>query len=144
MNETYKELTKALYKARIESQVADNELKSIRDTFEAEVKPKKETAKQLAKAAEDAKTALTDYAKEAYQTSTLDDDGPVKMNNSTEIVIDEVKAMAWARVKMPDAIIETLDMATLKLLAEKHPEWATVTKGKKPIVATDLSKFVES
>lgn len=143
MNETYLELTKALYQARIDNQVAQDELKALREAFELEIAPKKELAKQSAKAETDAKNALTEYAKLAYQTGTLEADGPVKMNNSTIITIDQAKALAWAKVNMPVAVIETVEVELLKPLAEMHPEWAVVTKTKKPMVATDLSKFVE-
>lgn len=143
MNQTYTELTRALHKARIESQVADAELKILCDYFEAEVKPKKDAAKQLAKVSVEAKATLVEYAKLAYKTGTLDIDGPVKMNNSTEIVIDQAKALAWARIKMQEAIIEVVDETLLKPLAKRHPEWATITESKKPIVASDLSKFVK-
>ena len=143
MNETYMELTKTLYKARIESQTANDELKVIRESFEAELSPKKETAKRLTKSEVEAKTALIDYAKLAYKTGTLDADGPVKMNNSTVIQIDRVKALAWARVNMPIAIIETVDEELLKPHTKNNPDWAEVIETKKPIVATDLSRFVK-
>lgn len=144
MNETYKELTKTLHKARLESQTADDELKAIRESFEAEISPKKETAKQLAKVATDAKAALTEYAKLADQTGTLDSDGPVQMKNMPEIKIDKVKALAWAKVNMPIAIIESVDEKLLKPIAEKGgQEWATVKKIPTPYVASDLTKFVE-
>lgn len=143
MNKTYLELTKALHKARIENQVAQVELKVLHEYFEAEISPKKELAKQLAKAEVDAKTALTDYAKLAYKAGTLDADGSVKMNNSTVIQIDQTKALAWARVHMPIAIIEIVDEAMLKPHAKNNPDWAVVIETKKPFVASDLSKYIK-
>ena len=143
MNETYKELTKTLHKARLESQTVDDELKAIRESFEAEISPKKETAKQLAKVATDAKAALTEYAKLADQTGTLEKDGPVTMKNMTEIKIDQAKALAWARINMKVAIVEVVNEDLLKPLAEDNPEWATINKVRKPNVASDLTKFVE-
>ena len=143
MNETYKELTKALHNARIEQQVVDDELKYLRESFEAEIAPKKEVAKALAKTASDAKTALTEYAKLADQTGTLDADGPVQMKDMPQIKIDQVKALAWAKVNMPYAILETVDEKLLKPIAERGgQEWAIVKKIPTPYVAADLSKYV--
>lgn len=143
MNETYKELTKALHKAITESQAVEDELKAMRESFEAELSPKKETAKKLADAAREAKTRLTDYAMLAYQSGTLEKDGPVSMKNMTSIKIDQAKALAWAKVNMPVAIVESVDEKLLKSLADRNPEWATVTVDPKPFVASDLSKFVD-
>ena len=143
MNETYKELTKALHIARTDQQIVDDELKQLRDGFEAEIAPKKEIAKALAKTASDAKVALTEYARLADSTGTLDKDGPVTMKNMPEIKIDQVKALAWAKVNMPFAIIETVDEKLLKPIAEKgDQDWATVKKIPTPYVAADLSKYV--
>lgn len=142
MNYTYKELTKALHNARTEQQVVDDELKQLRDEFEAEIAPKKEIAKALAKSASDAKTALTEYARLADSAGTLEKDGPVTMKNMTEIKIDQAKALEWARANMKVAIVEMVDENLLKPLAEDHPEWAIINKVRKPNVAADLSKFV--
>lgn len=144
MNETYKELTKALHNARTEQQAADDELKALRESFEAEISPKKEIAKALAKVATDAKTALTEYAKLASSTGTLDPDGPVQMKNMPEIKIDQVKALAWAKVNMPFAIVESIDEKLLKPIAKNGgQEWATVKEIPTPYVATDLTPFVK-
>lgn len=142
MNDIYKELTKSLYNAVNAQQTVDDELKALRESFEAEISPKKETAKKLSAIANDAKTALTEYARLAHQAGLLDKDGPVTMKNMTSIKIDQVKALAWAKVNMPVAIIESVDEKLLKALADKNPEWATVTVEPKPFVASDLGKFV--
>ena len=144
MNDTYKELTKALHNARIEQQIADDELKYLRESFEAEISPKKEIAKQLSKTASDAKTALTEYARLASSTGTLEPDGPVTMKNMPEIKIDQAKALEWAKVNMPYAILESVDEKLLKPIAEKgDQEWATVKKIPTPYVASDLTKYVK-
>lgn len=64
--------------------------------------------------------------------------------NSTSVKIDEAKALEWARVNMPVAIHEVLDIKMVEDWAKKNPEaadFAVITKGKKAEIATDLSKF---
>jgi len=143
MNELYKELTKTLHNAQLASKVMEDELIALRADFEAEISPKKEAAKRLSAEADKAKKSLTEYAITANKAGLLDEDGPVKMKDMTVTEIDQDKAMEWAKTNMPVAIIVTLDEALLKPLAEKHPEWAKVSKVPKPFVASDLTKFVE-
>ena len=64
--------------------------------------------------------------------------------NSTSVKIDEAKALEWARVNMPVAISEVLDLKMVADWAKKNPEaadFAVITEGKKANIATDLSKF---
>ena len=64
--------------------------------------------------------------------------------NSTSVKIDEAKALEWARVNMPVAISEVLDLKMVEDWAKKNPEaadFAVITEGKKANIATDLSKF---
>ena len=64
--------------------------------------------------------------------------------NSTSVKIDEAKALEWARVNMPVAISEVLDLKMVEDWEKKNPEaadFAVITEGKKANIATDLSKF---
>ena len=64
--------------------------------------------------------------------------------NSTSVKIDKAKALEWARVNMPVAISEVLDIKMVEDWAKKNPEaadFAVITEGKKANIATDLSKF---
>ena len=64
--------------------------------------------------------------------------------NSTSVKIDEAKALEWARVNMPVAISEVLDLKMVEDWAKKNPEaadFAVITEGEKANIATDLSKF---
>ena len=64
--------------------------------------------------------------------------------NSTSVKIDEAKALEWARVNMPVAISEVLDLKMVEEWAKKNPkaaEFATITESKKANIASDLSKF---
>lgn len=64
--------------------------------------------------------------------------------NSTSVKIDEAKALEWARVNMPVAISEVLDLKMVEEWAKKNPkaaDFAVITEGKKVNIATDLSKF---
>ena len=56
------------------------------------------------------------------------------MINSTSVKIDEAKALEWARVNMPVAISEVLDLKMVEDWAKKNPEaadFAVITEGKK-------------
>lgn len=64
--------------------------------------------------------------------------------NSTSVKIDEVKALEWARVNMPVAINEVLDLKMVEDWVKKNPkaaDFAVITEGKKANIASDLSKF---
>ena len=64
--------------------------------------------------------------------------------NSTSVKIDEAKALEWARINMPIAISEVLDLKMVEDWAKKNPEaadFAVITEGKKANIAADLSKF---
>lgn len=64
--------------------------------------------------------------------------------NSTSVKIDEAKALEWARVNMPVAISEVLDLKMVEDWVKKNPkaaDFAVITEGKKANIASDLSKF---
>lgn len=64
----------------------------------------------------------------------------------TTCEIDENAALKWARVNMPAAITEVVDLKMLSDFALKNKEKATyakITEGKKVLLASDLSQFAK-
>ena len=143
MNETYKALITSLHTARLQSMEAENNLKAAKKSFEEEIAPIKNRAKALSEIAEKLKVDISNYALAAGEKGVLDADGPVTLKNATDVVIDQAKALEWAKVNMPVAVITMVNETLLAPFVKDHPEWATVTTYKKPNVAADLTKYVK-
>lgn len=63
----------------------------------------------------------------------------------TNVQLDEVNALAWAKINMPIAVIQTVDKKMLTDYAKKHePEWACVTKKQQILIASDLAPYFEN
>lgn len=68
----------------------------------------------------------------------------VKTRLTTSVVIDEVQALAWAKINMPIAVIQTVDKKMLTDYAKKHePEWAGIEKKQQILIARDLSACLD-
>ena len=66
--------------------------------------------------------------------------------NSTEVTIDEEKALVWAKVNMAAAVSEVVDKKMLTDFAKSNPNaapYAVITEGKDVRIASDLGKFAE-
>lgn len=66
--------------------------------------------------------------------------------DSTEIVIDDEKALAWAKENMRAAVSEIVDKKMLTDFAKKNPgaaPYAVITDGKDARIASDLGKCLE-
>ena len=65
--------------------------------------------------------------------------------NTTVVVLDQDKALAWAKKYMPLAVIESLDEAPIKDWVKRYPEYgkeiAKIEEKKVAKIAKDLTKF---
>lgn len=146
MNEKYLALTMAYHNALTESQAVENEIKSLREAFEDEISAKRDIAKQLSEKTAEAKKALGEYALKAHEDGTLEPGGSVQIKQMPEYIIDDEKALAWARVNFPVAVVESVNKKLLKPLLEDKDakyDWGSYKRVATPYVASNLSKYLE-
>ncbi len=147
-NEMFFGLVKELHEARVANESATSLFSQLKKDFETSEPflSAKENATETGKRV----TALQNQLKQGL----LEDKKfmpPFKaawLIETTNIEIDDDKALTWARENMPVAISEVVDMKLLSKFAkdnEKKPElvpFATIIKGNDVRIASDLSKFL--
>ena len=114
--------------------------------FEArpEVLGLRERIKSLKNLEAIATTSIKLLGAELHSAGATLPDG-IKTRGTTVVTIDEVKALAWANINMPVAVIHSIDEKMLKDYAKKHPgvDWAKIDDTDQITIASDLSKYLE-